>query len=134
MKQLNKPGGQTIFEILQHYGLIKYSIFGSFQPDLIAGIKSAMPNVLTSILFGAVNIRPVAMAEAVDADFVHPCWENATEAPHTLLTSDWIASVRAAGLGIVCWHEERPSEIAALSALGVDAICSDTPDILTQYT
>jgi glycerophosphoryl diester phosphodiesterase len=134
VKRLNKAGGQTIFAILRHYGLLDYSIFGSFQPDLVAGIKSTKPDALTSILFGAVNILPVAMAEAVGANYVHPCWENAANEPHRLLTSGWIAAVRAANLGIVCWHEERPSEIAALSALGVDAICSDKPDILTQYT
>jgi glycerophosphoryl diester phosphodiesterase len=134
VKRLNRPGGQQIFEILGRYGLIAFSVFGSFQPDLIAGIKAAMPAVRTSILFGSTAIRPVAMAEAVSADFVHPCWENAAEEPHKLLTSAWIDGVRAAGLGIVCWHEERPTEIAALRDLGVDAICSDTPDILTQFT
>jgi len=134
VKRLNKVGGQTIFTVLRHYGLFAYSIFGSFQPDLVAGIKAARPDALTSILFGAVNIRPVAIAEAVGAAFVHPCWENAADEPHRLLTPEWIGAVRAAHLGIVCWHEERPSEIAALSALSVDAICSDTPDILTQYT
>ncbi len=39
-------------------------------------------------------------------------------------------SVREAELGIICWHEERPSEIAALQALGVDGICSDRPELL----
>jgi glycerophosphoryl diester phosphodiesterase len=38
--------------------------------------------------------------------------------------------VRAAGLGIIAWHEERPAEIAALRALGVDGICSNAPDLL----
>ena len=51
--------------------------------------------------------------------------------PHRLLTADWLRQVREAGLGIICWHEERPDEIAALYDLGVDAICSDTPDRLT---
>ncbi len=39
---------------------------------------------------------------------------------------------RAAGLGIVCWHEERPKVIRALRQLGVDAICSDLPELFTQ--
>jgi len=46
------------------------------------------------------------------------------------LTPEWIARVREANLGIVCWHEERPEEIAALRQLGVDAICSDAPELL----
>jgi glycerophosphoryl diester phosphodiesterase len=49
-----------------------------------------------------------------------------------LLAGDWMERVRAAGLGVVCWHEERPSEIAALNALGVDGICSDQPELLVR--
>ena len=41
-----------------------------------------------------------------------------------------MAQVRNAGLGIITWHEERPAEIAALSQLGVDGICSNAPDLL----
>jgi glycerophosphoryl diester phosphodiesterase len=47
-----------------------------------------------------------------------------------LLTPEWVARVRDANLGIVCWHEERPEEIAALRQVGVDAICSDAPELL----
>jgi putative hydrolase of the HAD superfamily len=41
-----------------------------------------------------------------------------------------MARVRAAGLGIVSWHEERPEVIAGLRARGVDAICTDRPELL----
>ena len=134
VKRLTRGGGEQIFAILMRCGLLDYTIFGSFQPDLLAEIKLAMPNVRTSILFGSPAIRPVALAEAVGADFVHPCWENAAPEPHKLLTPDWIGAVRAAKLGIVCWHEERPQEISALRDLGVDAICSDTPEVLRANT
>jgi len=43
---------------------------------------------------------------------------------------EWIQRVREARLGIICWHEERPFEIAALQQLGVDGICSDAPELL----
>ena len=130
IKQLSQGAARTIFEALdaQHYW--KQVIFGSFRPDYLADIKSACPQAQTSILFNAVNIDAVKLAQAVGADFVHPCWENRAEQPHRLLTPEWIAAVRAADLGIVCWHEERPAEIAALKALGVDAICSDKPELL----
>jgi len=72
----------------------------------------------------------VTLAQAVGAAYVHPAWEDMAPQPHRLLTPDWLARVRAAGLGLVIWHEERPDEIAALRQLGVDAICSDAPDLL----
>lgn len=130
IKRLTTDSARAMFKSLDSRRYMKYTIFGSFRPDYLAGIKAARPDAKTSILFGAVNIDPVKLAQSIDADFVHPCWEKRAEQPHKLLTPDWIAAVREANLGIVCWHEERPSEIAALKALGVDAICSDKPELL----
>ena len=112
----------------RHY--LSHTIFGAFRPDWLADIKAALPQAQTSILFSAVAIDAVKLAGAINADYAHPCWENRHEQPHKLLTPAWIAAARAADLGIVCWHEERQSEIAALKALGVDAICSDMPELL----
>ena len=42
---------------------------------------------------------------------------------------DWVARMREAELGIICWHEERPDEIAVLRRVGVDGICSDAPEL-----
>ncbi len=86
------------------------------------------------MLFGSVHVDPVALAQSVKADYVHPCWENAAPEPHLLLTEAWMSHVRGAKLGIVTWHEERPAEITALNNLGVDGICSDTPDVLYNLT
>ena len=134
IKEFNLASGKIVFDALDHYDLTNYSIAGSFRPDFAANIKAADPRLSTSILYGSTHIDPVLLARAVKADYVHPCWENAAPEPHRLLTPDWIAKVRAAKLGIVCWHEERPSEITALDALGVDAICSDTPDVIFELT
>ncbi|MCY3833027.1 MAG: glycerophosphodiester phosphodiesterase family protein [Chloroflexi bacterium] len=132
IKRLTSKSARALFESLAARQYWKYAIFGSFRPDYLAHIKAACPEARTSILFGAVDLDPVKLAQSVGADFVHPCWENRAAQPHKLLTPEWIASVRAADLGIVCWHEERPAEIAALMALGVDAICSDKPELLMR--
>ena len=130
IKEINREAASKIIAALDEKHYIKNTIFGSFRPDYLADLKAARPDLSTSILFGAINIDPVKLAQSINADYVHPCWERRAEEPHKLLTPEWIASVRAANLGIVCWHEERPSEIAALQALGVDAICSDQPELL----
>jgi glycerophosphoryl diester phosphodiesterase len=132
IKRLNADAALSLFESLENHQYIKHTIFGSFRPDYLADIKAARPDAKTSILFGAVDINPVKLAQSINADYVHPCWENRAEQPHRLLTPEWISAVRKANLGIVCWHEERPAEIAALMALGVDAICSDKPELLLR--
>ncbi len=130
IKQLSVASARAMLEALDRQHYMKSTIFASFRPDYVADIKAARPDVKTSILFGAVTIDPVKLARSVGADYVHPCWENRAEQPHRLLTREWLDAVRRADLGIVCWHEERPAEIAALKALGVDAICSDKPELL----
>ncbi|MYE26235.1 MAG: glycerophosphodiester phosphodiesterase, partial [Chloroflexi bacterium] len=130
IKRLTDGAFRAMFKSLDRHNYMKYTIFGSFRPDYLADIRAARPDAKTSILFGAVDIDPVKLAQSINADYVHPCWEKRADQPHKLLTPDWIAAVREANLGIVCWHEERPSEIAALMALGVDAICSDKPELL----
>jgi glycerophosphoryl diester phosphodiesterase len=129
IKEITPTAMASISSSLRRQGMLKYAIFGSFRPDLIAEIKAAAADALTSILFASVHVDPVALAASVRADYVHPCWER-FESPSSQLTDEWVARVRGAGLGIVCWHEERPHEIAALTNLGVDGICSDQPELL----
>jgi len=105
-------------------------IVGSFRPDWLADLKQAAPEIQTSVLFSSPAIDACALASAAHADYVHPCWEWRDARPDELLTDDWVARVRAAGLGIICWHEERPAVIAGLRRRGVDGICSDRPELL----
>jgi glycerophosphoryl diester phosphodiesterase len=120
----------AVVELIRQYRLYGEVIVTSFQPDWLAHVKALDPDIVTSVLFNTVDIDPVALAQAVGALYVHPAWERRAAEPHRLLTPEWISRVRAAGLGIICWHEERPSEIAALRQLGVDGICSNAPDLL----
>jgi glycerophosphoryl diester phosphodiesterase len=105
-------------------------IVGSFRPDWLADLKQIAPQVPTSVLFSSPAIDACALAAAAHADYVHPCWESRDARPDALLTEAWVARVRAAGLGIISWHEERPAVIAGLRSRGVDGICSDRPELL----
>lgn len=120
----------ALVDLVRQHDLYRQAIVASFRPDWLADVKALDPEIVTSVLFGAVAIDPVALARAAGATYVHPAWEQRAAEPHRLLTPDWIGRVRAAGLGLICWHEERPAEIAALRRLGVDGICSNAPDLL----
>jgi glycerophosphoryl diester phosphodiesterase len=121
-----------VIEALNEVDFIPRCLVCSFHPDWVADFKAALPEVETSILFSSRAIdgpRAVHLAQSCGATLVHPCWERFPY-PSSLLTPEWIGAVRAAGLRIITWHEERPAEIAALKALGVDGICSDRPELL----
>jgi glycerophosphoryl diester phosphodiesterase len=106
------------------------AIIGSFQPHLVQETKELAPEIATALLVGPVLPAPqlIEGARLAKGDYVHLCWENRHPQPHTLLTPSLLGALRAAGLGIVTWHEEREDELAALRTLDVDAICSNTPD------
>ncbi len=132
IKEINEQAAAIIFEVIDRHHFMKNAIFGSFRPDHLAEIKANRPDAVTSILFGSIHVDPVKLAQSIQADYVHPCWERRAAQPHKLLTEEWLNAVRTANLGIVCWHEERPDEIKALWNLGVDAICSDMPELLVK--
>jgi glycerophosphoryl diester phosphodiesterase len=107
-------------------------IVGSFLPSLVKEVKDLAPQIAISLLVGPVFPADelVAMARDLRADYVHLCWERRHPQPHTLIPSDLLSTLHAAGLGVVLWHEERPEEIKILRTLEVDAICSNAPDLL----
>ncbi|MFQ6057332.1 MAG: glycerophosphodiester phosphodiesterase [Anaerolineae bacterium] len=126
--------GRAVLPLVElvHRHRLKHSVIvNSFRPDWLAYVKALAPHIPTSVLFNAVNVDPVKLAQGVRAEYVHPCWEWYAPQPHQLLSPEWIRRVREANLGIIVWHEERPEEIAVLRHLGVDGICSDRPDLLS---
>jgi glycerophosphoryl diester phosphodiesterase len=108
-------------------------IVSSFYPWLIQKIKFLNPEIRSSILVRSEDQETdfVDWALAVEADYVHPCWENETPTPHKLLTPDMITNIRNNGLGLIVWQENRPSELQELVKLGPDGICTNKPDVLT---
>ena len=119
-----------IASLIRRHALHERVIVASFRPDWVADVHGCDAAIPTAVLFGSVHVDPVGLAGAAHARYVHPCWEHHAAEPHRLLTPAWLAAVRAAGLGVVSWHEERPAEIAALRRLGVDGICSNAPELL----
>jgi glycerophosphoryl diester phosphodiesterase len=119
----------TVVETLRERKFDGHSIVGSFRPDWLMAVKASAPRIATSVMFNSPDLDPVLLARSVHANYVHPCWEKLFN-PSALLTPEWVACVREADLGIICWHEERPEEITALRRAGVDGICSDAPDLL----
>jgi glycerophosphoryl diester phosphodiesterase len=131
LKGQNTP--EPVARLLRELGFMDQAIAGSFFPWLPQKVKFLEPAIRTSVLIRSQDrgIDFVAWALAVEADYVHPCWEHASPTPHLLLTPALVARIRQHGLGIVIWHEERPAVLRELVRMEVDGICTDTPDVLS---
>jgi glycerophosphoryl diester phosphodiesterase len=123
---------EPVVKALQAADFADQAIVGSFYPWLPQRVKFLAPTIRTSILIGREVQQGdfIEWALAVEADYVHPCWEKASPAPHKLLTPQLISDIRQRGLGVVLWHEERPAELRELVKFDVDGICTNTPDVL----
>jgi glycerophosphoryl diester phosphodiesterase len=124
---------QPVVETLRATDFVDQAILGSFFIWLPQKAKFLEPAVRTSVLI-PWRMRDANFADwalAVEADYVHPCWETGSTTPHELLTPEMIAGFREKGLGVVVWHEERPNELRELVRLDVDGICTNTPDLLS---
>ncbi len=114
----------AIAQAYDRHDLERRTILGSFRADWLAAVRAQLPRAVTALLFDAVQVDAVALAQAVGADYVHPRWEGQAQASQ-LLTPEWLRRVRDAGLGVIAWPEPRPEEAARLAHLGVDGIYLD---------
>ncbi len=106
----------------------------SFHGPFLRDFAFACPGVLTSLMLGTV-LDPddmIELARGYRTRGVHPCWEARDPRPHRLLTQTAAARIRAAGLRLTLWHEERPEELGALLRLAPDALCTNDPGLLKR--
>lgn len=122
---------ERFVELLDVYDLAGMTILASVRSDIVAVCSQVAPSIPGSVLFASMLEEPVQLAESVGAHYVHPCWERHPN-PDQLVAGDWVDRVRTNGLGVICWHEERPAVLASLCRIGVDGICTDLPDLLTR--
>jgi glycerophosphoryl diester phosphodiesterase len=131
IKSLNESSAATLGSIVTELNLTHRTVFGSQRGDLLKLVGEVAPEVPRAILLMPTSEDAVELAGALGATFVHPCWERKAR-PDRIIGGAWIERVRRNGLGVICWHEERPSVIEALYVMGVDGICTDNTPLLTH--
>jgi glycerophosphoryl diester phosphodiesterase len=131
IKDLTLTTADDLAALLAAEDMSTRTILASADPTLLRLCATTAPRVPRSVLFRSVSQDPVALARDADAAFVHPCWEDQPR-PDKLLNEPWLAVVRAHGLGVITWHEERPQVLAHLLRLRVDGICTDDPALLAH--
>lgn len=131
IKSLTLGAAKRLVSLLESEDMKDRTIFASVRSDVVALCADVAPNIPRAVLFASTLEEPVQLARAVHAQYVHPCWERLPR-PDEFLAGPWLERVRARGLGVICWHEERPVVLRSLYELGVDGICTDEPELLTR--
>ncbi|MEM2906184.1 MAG: glycerophosphodiester phosphodiesterase family protein [Candidatus Bathyarchaeia archaeon] len=96
----------------------------SFDHRRVKSVKALNPSIRTGVLFACRPIDPVRLAKDADADALH--------IHHAMVDQELVAAAHAAGLRVAVWNIDDPDEAEAAAALGVDAVGTNRPDIVTE--
>lgn len=100
-------------------------LFGP-RPDHVFFVREIAPEAQTAFSYRNASIDPILIAQACNATGLNLAWEDYPD-PCALITPAWLARVRAAGLRIMSWHEEREPVMRQLVALGIEDLCTNDP-------
>lgn len=125
--------GKAAVEEVRRRDMVRYVIVGAPLRQWLDEVKSVASDIATALQVSTEAPTVEAALERcieAGAQYVHLCWEALGPRPDARLTLDAVQRVHLQRRGVITWHEERPEVIAALKELGVDAVCSDAPDLL----
>jgi glycerophosphoryl diester phosphodiesterase len=110
---------RLFLEVTKKHGLLDRVVLQSFDHVVLREAKKQEPKLRTSALVEGTRPDFVAMARAIDADFVSPN-------QHWIEKSD-VDALHRAGVKVVPWTANEAKEWQRLVDIGVDAIITDDP-------
>ncbi|MGB7211798.1 MAG: glycerophosphodiester phosphodiesterase [Gemmatimonadales bacterium] len=92
----------------------------AFDHRVIARLGALAPALRRGVLSASRPIDPLAQVVAAGADVL---WQESSMTDRELVTA-----LHAAGKQVIVWSPNDPEELARLTALSVDGLCSNYPD------
>ncbi|HKI69483.1 MAG TPA: glycerophosphodiester phosphodiesterase family protein [Verrucomicrobiae bacterium] len=129
--ELKGPGtAESVVHLIERYIQAKnwrYEDFvvSSFDHSQIQTIKRLQPKIRTGALIKIVPPGLAKFAERLGAWSLHP--------GKRCVTPKLVADAHRRGLKVFVFTVNRPSEIAAMAALGVDGVFTDYPDRVVAF-
>ena len=121
--ELKKPAEAELvrktLDLLGQHQLLDRVFLISFDHEGLKLVRESSSEALTGALYDSTE-DPVAVAAACGANAVCPRWSR--------LTREQVHAAQQAGLAVSVWTANEYADIAAMGALGVDAVTSDYPD------
>lgn len=103
-------------------------IFAAARGDVISWIGDNLDSAATSFLYYDRLLDLSSLAGYMQPTFVHPCFDFLKE-PFRTMNERYVDRARSLGFGLVSWSENEPENLARLSDLGFDFICTDEPEL-----
>lgn len=99
-------------------------LLSSFSVPALHSARLAAPRLPRALLVEAIPPDWRAQLESLEAVALH-CW-------HGALTPALAAEVKSAGFALFCYTVDEPQRARELFGWGVDGLCTDRPDVVTE--
>jgi len=94
----------------------------AFDHRIPLAIRARRPGTSIGLLSASYPLDVQALLRPANADSF---WQHAT-----LIDAQFVNDVHAAGVALIAWTVNDASMARALAAMGVDALCTDAPDVI----
>lgn len=116
---------KLVLDVVRKHKLEKRVMLQSFDFRTLHAMKKIAPEIRLVALWEGADRDFVSIAKEADAKIVSPAYK--------LVTPDKVKAAHAAGVEVVPWTANRPSDWDKLVDAQVDAIISDDPAALMAY-
>lgn len=118
---------EAVVSEIKRSHMIDMVVVSSFDPFALLRVRDLAPTLPLGLLYEPRQWPPLSRAwlrPLVRPEALHP--------HHSMVTPRFVAWAKKRGYRINTWTVNEPDEMRRLIKLGVDAIISDTPDVLHQ--
>jgi glycerophosphoryl diester phosphodiesterase len=124
LKQPTPAAEHAVTTALTTRGLHHSAVVQSFDGGALRRIRRAAPSLTVAQL---LRHAPSARRLRRLATFA-----SAVGIPHTRVGMPLLLQSHACGLGVLAWTPNEPSDIARLTAIGIDGVITDVPDLARE--
>ena len=115
---------QKVIDLIEEYNMKEKVIISSFNHYTIQRIKALCPEMSCGLLSNTWILNPGEYTKRAGAEYYHPC--------HQSVNADMAVEMKENGIEINAWTADREEDIERLMELGVNAVISNYPDLVTK--
>jgi glycerophosphoryl diester phosphodiesterase len=121
IKGLASRWDEKLFDAIDRTGAPDRLALHGFDHRIIHRMGEKRPQIRRGVLSTSYPMQPVRCVEDADASIL---WQHASHVDEAL-----VSAIHAAGCALYVWVVDAPEEMRAFLALGVDALCTNLPDV-----
>jgi glycerophosphoryl diester phosphodiesterase len=121
VKALAGPDDRHVLAVLRESAHPDRCQVHSFDHRIVQRLRASEPSLVIGVLSASYPVHPVAALQDVGASTL---WQQ-----ESLVDAELAIAAHAVGARLFAWTVDDPVRMRTLRALGVDAVCTNRPDL-----